>query len=151
MIIFGFQIGNCKKCRSVKLVKYETYCVWLLFWFLAKWRCIYIQIPNCRSMWNFFTQFLLHVLPLSCELDLELINWSTNNVKWGSRSIDLFNLDALAYLKWRGATWDFTFMLWIIANEWIILSVPEYLINELIYGVLHQLPAISNPNSKHSL
>ena len=47
---------------------------------------------------------------------------------------------------WRGATWDFTFMFWIITNDCaclIILSVPEYLINKFNYGVLQQLPATS--------
>ena len=37
-------------------------------------------------------------------------------------------------------------MFWIIANDCaclIILSVPEYFINKLNYGALHQLPATS--------
>ena len=58
----------------------------------------------------------------------------------------VFHLFCCYTLKWRGATRDFTFMFWIIANDCaclIILSVPEYIINKLKYGILHQLPAIS--------
>ena len=52
----------------------------------------------------------------------------------------------LRLLKWRGASRDFTFIFWIIANNCaclIVFSVPKYLINKLNYGVLHQLPATS--------
>ena len=54
--------------------------------------------------------------------------------------------------KRRSDTRDFIFMFWIIANECACLMIYlfwEYLVNKLNYGILHQLPAISNPNSKH--
>ena len=57
-------------------------------------------------------------------------------------------------LKCRSATWDFIFMFWIIANDCACLMnylFRECLVNKLNYGILHQLPTISDPNSKHSL
>ena len=62
------------------------------------------------------------------------------------KTFNALKIQVNGILKWRGATRDFTFMFWIIANDCaclIILSVPEYLINKLNYGVLHQLPATS--------
>ena len=49
---------------------------------------------------------------------------------------------------------DSIFMFWSNANDCTCLMIylfRECLVNKSNYGILHQLPAISNPNSKHSL
>ena len=88
---------------------------------------------------------------------IQFANWAQNQIElffqmdfFLQKTLKVF----LSLLKWRSATRDFILMFWIIANDCACLMIylfPECLVNKLNYGILHQLPAISNPNSKHSL
>ena len=79
---------------------------------------------------------------------MKIMHHQTNEYIVVHRSLKMLTL------KRRSATRDFIFMFWIIANDCACPTMylfRECLVNKLNYGILHQLPAISNPNSKHSL